>query len=217
MGVNPVKLTIVYITGRREPHVEWMVGDLRRQIQGGDEIHLIVVDTLARPPALLGVPAGLFRDVVVTAPKPTIWQGAHRVTTQDWWANSNARNTGIVLCQTDYITFLDDRCHLGGLWLEAVRSGESSREAVIAGAYEKLENGKVIRDHRLEQCPEGKFDCGGGWLYGCTLALPLEWCLETNGFEEGCDGLSGEDYIFGFMLENNGHRIEAPQTDRVHA
>ena len=208
MWVNPVKLTIVYITGRREPHVEWMVGDLRRQIQGGDEIHLIVVDTLARPPALLGVPAGLFRDVVVTAPKPTIWQGAHRVTTLDWWANSNARNTGIVLCQTDYITFLDDRCHLGGLWLEAVRSGESSREAVIAGAYEKLENGKVIRDHRLEQCPEGKSDCGGGWLYGCTLALPLEWCLETNGFEEGCDGLSGEDYIFGFMLENNGHRID---------
>jgi hypothetical protein len=30
----------------------------------------------------------------------------------------------------------------------------------------------------------------------------------VNGFEEGCDGLSGEDYIFGFMLENNGHRID---------
>jgi hypothetical protein len=38
--------------------------------------------------------------------------------------------------------------------------------------------------------------------------LPLEWCLEANGWEEGCDGLSGEDYIFGFMLENNGHRID---------
>ena len=45
-------------------------------------------------------------------------------------------------------------------------------------------------------------------MYGCTLALPLDWCLEANGFEEGCDGLSGEDYIFGFMLENNGHRID---------
>jgi hypothetical protein len=206
--VKPVKLTIVYITGRREPRVDWMASDLRRQIQGNDEIHLIVVDTFARSPALLGIPVGLFRDVLVTAPKPTIWQGVHRVTTVDWWANSNARNTGIALCKTDYIVFLDDRCHLGECWLETVRCGERERESVIVGAYEKLENGKIIQDHRLQQYPEGRRDCGGGWLYGCTLALPLEWCLETNGFEEGCDGLSGEDYIFGFMLENNGHRID---------
>lgn len=206
--VKPVKLTIVYITGRREPHVDWMAEDLRQQIQGTDEIHLVVVDTFARAPALLGIPAGLFWDVVVTAPKPNIWQGAHRVTAVDWWANSNARNTGIVLCKTDYVVFLDDRCHLGEGWLDAVRCGEGERESVIVGAYEKLENGKIIRDHRLQQCPEGKRDCRGGWLYGCTFALPLEWCLETNGFEEGCDGLSGEDYIFGFMLENNRHRID---------
>lgn len=206
--VKPVKLTIVYITGRREPHVDWMVGDLRRQIQDKDEIQLIVVDTFSRAPALLGIPAGLFVDVTVTAPKPNIWQGAHRVTSVDWWANSNARNTGIALCKTDYVVFLDDRCRLGRGWLEAVRCGEAARDSVIVGAYEKLENGKIIKDHRLQQCPEGKYDCGGGWLYGCTLALPLEWCLETNGFEEGCDGLSGEDYIFGFMLENNGHRID---------
>lgn len=206
--VNPVKLTIVYITGRSEPHVDWMTADLTRQIQAGDEIYLIVVDALVRSPALLGIPLGLFRDVVVTAPKPNIWQGPHRVTAVDWWANSNARNTGIVLCKTDYAVFLDDRCHLGGGWLEAVRCGEKERESVLVGAYEKLENGTVVMDHRLQQCPGGKRDCGGGWLYGCTFALPLEWCLEANGFEEGCDGLSGEDYIFGFMLENNGHRVD---------
>lgn len=205
---KPVRITIVYITGRREPHVDWMVGDLKRQMQVDDEIHLVVVDTFARPPAFLGIPGDLFANVVVTTPKPTIWQGPHRVTAVDWWANSNARNTGIALCKTDYIVFLDDRCHLGGGWLNVVRASELARESVVVGAYEKLENGKVTRDHRLLQCPEGKIDCGGGWLYGCTLALPLEWCLEANGFEEGCDGLSGEDYIFGFMLENNGHRID---------
>lgn len=205
---RPVKLTVVYITGRKEPHVDWMAADLSRQIQGSDEIHLIVVDVFARSPVLLGIPAGLFCSVIVTAPKPNIWQGPHRVTAVDWWANSNARNTGIALCKTDYVVFLDDRCHLGGCWLDAVRCSERERESVIAGAYQKIENGKIIQDHRFQQYPQGKPDCGGGWLYGCTLALPLEWCLETNGFEEGCDGLSGEDYIFGFMLENNGHRID---------
>lgn len=203
-----MKLTIVYITGRREPHVDWMAGGLAHQIQGGDELHLVVVDTFNRPPVVLGVPPRLFRSVIVTRPKPNIWQGPHRVTSVDWWANSNARNTGIVLCKTDYVAFLDDRCRLGPHWLNVVRSGEQARDSVIVGAYEKLENGKITTDHRLKQCPEGRQDCGGGWLYGCTLALPLEWCLEANGFEEGCDGLSGEDYIFGFMLENNGHRID---------
>lgn len=205
---NLVKATIVYITGRREPHVDWMAGDLQRQIQSGDELHLVVVDTFGRSLAELDIPQTLFKDVVVSRPKPNIWQGPHRIMTVDWWANSNARNTGIVLCQTDYVVFLDDRCRLGARWLDTVRRGEQDRGAVIVGAYEKLENGKVTVDHRLRQCPEGKPNCGGGWLYGCTLALPLEWCLETNGFEEGCDGLSGEDYIFGFMLENNGHRID---------
>lgn len=204
-----MKITIVYITGRREPHIDWMTTDLGCQIRDKDEIYLVVVDTFDRLPAVLGIPPRLFKDVVVTRPKPNIWQGPHRVTAVDWWANSNARNTGIALCKTDYIVFLDDRCHLGPYWLDVVRRGERERDSVIVGAYEKIDNGKiVVVDHRLQKYPEGKSNCGGGWLYGCTLALPLEWCLETNGFEEGCDGLSGEDYIFGFMLENNGHRID---------
>lgn len=203
-----MKVTIVYITGRSDPRVDWAVSDLNPHIRADDEIHLIVVDTQARSAQQLGLAASKLKSVIVTRPKPTIWQGPHRVTKVDWWANSNARNTGIVLCKTDYIAFLDDRCHLGGAWLDAVRAGEAKRDAVIAGSYEKHENGQITRDHRLVKEPGGKRDCGGGWLYGCTFALPLEWCLEANGFEEGCDGLSGEDYIFGYMLENNGHRID---------
>lgn len=203
-----MKLTVVYITGRKDPQVDWALEDLGRQIKKKDELHLVVVDTFNRSPAALGIRSERLESVVVTPPKPNIWQGPHRVTSVDWWANSNARNTGIVLCKTDYIAFLDDRCHLGPAWLDTIRHGARKRESVIAGAYEKLENGTIVADHRLQQCPQGKVNCGGSWLYGCTFALPLDWCLEANGFEEGCDGLSGEDYIFGFMLENNGHRID---------
>ncbi len=203
-----MKLTIVYITGRKEPQIDWMIGDLSQQVRAKDKIHLVVIDAFGRSAAALGIPIERFEDVVVSLPKPTIWQGPHRITTVDWWANSNARNTGIALCKTDYVAFLDDRCHLGPQWLDVVRRGERKRESVIAGAYEKREDGKVVVDHRFQECPGGKRNCGGTWLYGCSFALPLDWCLEVNGFEEGCDGLSGEDYIFGFMLENNGHRID---------
>lgn len=204
-----MKLTIVYVTGRQDPRVDWMCDDLALQQKSDDDFQLVVVDTYGRSTADLGVREALFRSgVVTTRPKPNVWQGPHRVTTTDWWANSNSRNTGIVLAKHDYVAFLDDRCHLGGHWLDTVRRGELTRASVLAGAYEKQENGRLTQDHRLHECPGGKDNCGGGWLYGCTLALPLEWCLEANGFEEGCDGLSGEDYIFGFQLENNGHRID---------
>lgn len=203
-----MKLTVVYITGRKDPCANWALENIEQQIKKKDKIHLIVVDTYNRSPAVLGIRSKRLEDVVVTTPKPSIWQGPHRVTSVDWWANSNARNTGIVLCKTDYIAFLDDRCRLGPRWLETVRFAEDKRKSVVVGSYDKIEDGKRTMDHRRVQCPDGKRDCGGGWLYGCTLALPLNWCLEVNGFEEGCDGLSGEDYIFGYMLQNSGRTID---------
>lgn len=206
-----MRATVVYMTGRKDPRLDWTAADLDEQIQPKDEIHLIVVDAVGRTLDQLGVNerSTKLKSAIVTLPKPNIWQGRHRVTAADWWAKSSASNTGIVLCKTDFVAFLDDRCRLGPRWLEAVRGAERERASVIVGTYDKIEgSGKVTVDHRREQHPDGKRDCGGGWLYGCTFALPLAWCLEANGFEEGCDGLSGEDYIFGLMIENNGHRID---------
>jgi glycosyltransferase involved in cell wall biosynthesis len=64
-------------------------------------------------------------------PKPTIWQGQHRVTKVNWWATSNARNTGIVLADHDYIVFCDDRSRLGPRWIDAVRVGSRERASVL--------------------------------------------------------------------------------------
>lgn len=215
---QPMRFTLTFMTGRQEPLLGWVLDDLRAQLQPGDEVDLLVVDALhgSRPLPELGEPElhlwlGDGRHVHArhVAPKPNIWQGRHRVTRRDWWATANARNTAIALAATNYLVFLDDRSHLGPEWLVQVRRGYAARDAVLAGAYEKNE-GKPgsTRDHRLGVHPSGKRNCGGGWLYGCTFCLPLEWALRVNGLEEGCDSLTGEDYIFGLMLGNAGYRID---------
>jgi hypothetical protein len=205
-----VQLTISFITGRAEPRIDWMLASLFPQLVASDEIEVLVIDMLGRSPEALGTssqPHGNVR-VRVEPAKPTAWQGKHRVTSCDWWAKSSSMNTAYVLCDTDYVAFVDDCCRLGPKWMEAVRRGESSRDAVLAGTYDKIERGRIAHDHRRLLSPDGKPNCGGGWLYGCTFALPLAWALETNGAEEGCDGMGTEDYIFGFMISNNGHQID---------
>lgn len=205
-----MRATVVFVTGRKEPRFDWVTADLIAQMHPSDEIQLIAIDALARSATDLGIDPHLsrFTDVIVASPKPNIWQGKHRITQADWWAASNARNTGMVLCKNDYIIFIDDRCHLGPQWMEALRRAERKRNFVIAGSYEKHEDGRLVTDHRRGLNPAGKRNCGGGWLYGCAFGMPLQWCLDVNGMEEGCDGLSYEDCIFGFMLENHGIRID---------
>lgn len=204
-----MRLSVCYLTGRPEPRLDWVLQAIRRQRRRGELIELIVVDALERSKRDLVPDAAGVDHVVVVPPKPNLWQGKHRVTSRDVWAKSQAANTALCLARHDYVVFLDDRCVPGDRWLATVRDGWKQREAVQAGAYERVfGDGRKEVDHRLERCPDGKVDCGGTWLYGCTFALPLEWALEVNGFEEGMDGLAQEDCVFGFNLANAGHRID---------
>lgn len=203
-----MRLSICYLTARRDPCLGWALAAIRRQRKASDFIELVVVDALERSERDLAPDAAGVDRVVVASPKPNLWQGRHRVTTRDFWAKSQAANTALCLAQHDYVAFLDDRSMPGEHWLAAIRAGCEQRNAVLAGAYERvLAAGLKETDHRLELCPDGKISCGGTWLYGCTFALPLEWALEVNGFEEGMDGLPQEDCVFGFQLENVGHPI----------
>lgn len=206
---HPVKITLVYMTGRADPRLDWTMECLNDQLlHRRDEVELIVVDAHGRDAESIGYRPVPGVVLVETRPKSNIWQGPNRVTGSDWWATANARNTAICLATNDYIVFMDDRTRLGPRWAEMVAVGYRERRSVLAGSYEKHEDGKVTHDHRRGLNPHGKVNCGGGWLYGCCFAMPLEWALEVNGLEEGCDGLTGEDYIFGLMLENAGYRID---------
>lgn len=221
--MNP-SLTVVYITSRPESNYDWFLDSLINQAESlNEDIHIILVDyglfllPIDRKPH--------FRHHQITtctqtSPKPTVWQGVHRITKSNWWAASNARNTGICLCQTDWIAFVDDRCVLTTTWLQSVREAMDGNY-VVFGSYEKrhgmtVENG-IIKHGGIVQAVDGRetyamaewkgetpHACGGEWAFGCTLALPLELALQVNGYDENCDGLSMEDVIFGVMLQNNG-------------
>lgn len=235
-----MKITIAYLTGRAEPHVEWLIDALERQARPGDQITLVIVDHAmthqrcrcaiceARTTASIGYrQVECITGLVHTPPKPTPWSGTHRITSRDWWSKSSSANTAIVMAplDTEYIVFIDDRCRPGPNYLATVRQGFAERRSVLAGSYQRLETRGdgtiVVPDHRASVCPGGTLGhtngrwasgCGGNWCYGCSIALPFEWVLQVNGFEEGCDSLTGEDYIFGLMLANAGHRIDfAPE------
>ena len=214
-----MNLTIAYVTAREKPMFEWFLDSLRPQLKG-ESVKVIVVDRLAPFPDVRRTGDIPIR---VVQPKPNIWGGKHRITKQEWWHASAARNTAICLCETDWLAFCDDRCVLAPTWLASVKEA-MDRGYIVAGSYEKrqgmvVENGLITsaggggilsgEDCRLNQVATltAASRCPGQWLFGCTLALPLEWALVVNGFEEMMDGLSGEDTMFGLMLQNNGYPI----------
>lgn len=230
-----MQLTIVYTTSRLHPKVRWFFDSLRKQIQRDDQIQVIIVDRLIDQPGRrerFRQIAGF--DFVHTDVKPTVWQGAHRVTQQDWWAVSNARNTGICLCRTNWLCLMDDRCVLIPGFLDSIREAMAGSYGV-AGAYEKRWNMKVIngtiedwgkldgsdprspggKDHRENMVDSKLVECPGSWWFGACTALPLEWALNINGYLELLDGTSHEDCFFGEMLKTQGYPLKYDSRMRI--
>lgn len=207
-------LTVIYTTSREHCELQWVIDSLKHQLIEGEKINLVIVDGFGDGLLAFNHPDAI--QYKWTKPKPTIWQGEHRITSQNWWAKSNALNTGIALCETEWVALLDDRCVLTSGWLQAIREAMDKNYAVC-GAYEKRSGMEVIdgriaiegsvtgRDSREGG---GKRGCGPGWWFGCTGALPLEWVLQVNGWpEDYADGLSFEDVLFGHLLDNNSFSI----------
>src|SRR5689334_7069832 len=97
-------LTVCYFSGRGPAaNYQWFLDSLHNQLNGR-KVEVIHIDFDA--PEFDGT------QRFHVAPKPTIWQGKYKVTREDWWAASSGRNTGIALCKTKWIAFVDDRCVL---------------------------------------------------------------------------------------------------------
>ena len=215
-------ISVVFVTGRDEPAFDWFADALARQLDDGDELEVILVDRLhdaTRTARFERACAGRFALRHVP-PKPSPWQGAHRLTTGDRFAASNARNTGLVHARAPYVVFVDDCAVPMPGWWRAVKRGAHGGD-VVAGAYERrwqmmVRDGTLL-EGRLEVIGrDGRWSLGddarrvpiaGGQLYGASFAAPRELLLAVNGLDEMCDGLGQEDVQLGMRLAATGATI----------
>lgn len=211
-------LSLIYITARKEPLLEWFIDSLLAQTVTPQDVELIVVDFYAKE-RMEQWPEW----VRVVDPKPSVWYGPHRLTKQHWWGVASFRNTGLCLATSEWVAVADDRSVLGPQWLEAV-SDAMRGNYVVAGSYEKT-HGMVVESGLIKSFERpwssGNFTgkdpretgnlaprkASGSWVLGATSALPLEWALEVNGWSSVTNGVGLEDCIFGEMLERRRRPI----------
>lgn len=156
-------------------------------------------------------------------PKPSLWQGPHRLTKSDCFDLNSARNTGICLAKYDHIVLLDDCLAADEDWLKYHL--QAANKSILVGTFEsvldcKLLNGKIVsynnlkyaaeQDHRVQVLGDIPFPakCSGGWTYGLNFSFPLSTALELNGFDEMYSGAGGcDDVDFGVRAERFGTPI----------
>lgn len=215
-------ITIAYITMRKEPNTDWFLKSLQSQITPEDRITVVVIDFFYDEyPTWIWDKKMLF-TAQVEPPKPCVWQGKHRLTKDNWFAASNARNTALCHALTGWIVFLDDLSVLMPGWLNSVREAMAGNYIAL-GAYKKVknlivENGVPISYTEFPEGIDSRWnagsDCGpvpasGGMMYGCSVAMPVEALLTINGWPEDlCDGLGSEDYCCGLALQNAGYTFK---------
>jgi len=212
-------VTVCYMTNREEPHIEWFLDSLHHQgfKQKIPDSQLVVVDfhCLTRSKEFKDLMAKF--NVIHVPPKPCVWQGQHRLTKDNWFAASNARNTALCLAPDGHIVYCDDLSVLMPGWVDAV--AEASKTGLITlGAYRKVfeltvepvtgmvthykDNPPGYDNRNANSTPEF---CAGNWLYGCSLCAPVERLIQVGGWPEAlCDGMGFEDCIMGIMLGNIG-------------
>lgn len=235
-------LTIAYVTARKDPQFWWFISSLRRQVKKMKcgKLRIIVIDFWCQP-----LPYHNWDWSHVTRrkhqfysmahdfgplhipPKPTVNQGPHRLTKNDYFSPSNSRNTALCKCETPWLAYVDDVSCLGPDWLTSVVEAIQGNY-VACGAFRKVKNlvvdgGKVIHfdphwdaekkndlglDSRSIQRPGNEVkDCPYSWLFGCSVVMPVSALEQINGWPETiCDstGVGAEDGFLGCALVNNG-------------
>lgn len=218
-------ISLIYLTNRIDCKLDWTIQSFANQYDGSVPVEWIIVDFWKdeqnifheRANDIKHAMGGNFQYQHVS-PKPSPVQGQYKITKEEWFAASNARNTGCAYAKGIHLAFIDDLSYLGENWWKAVKRSYENKQ-VVAGCYAKVlglnveygkriagENREVGKDARLRANPNSRF-IGGGELFGCSFALPVETYCSVNGQDEILDTLGMEDYTFGIQLQKKGYSI----------
>lgn len=214
-------ISLIYLTNRIDCKLEWTIDSFANQYDGAIPVEWIIVDFYADEPVreqyIKDCMKGTFNYTHVT-PKPSPVQGKHKITKDEWFAASNARNTGCIYANGTYMAFVDDLSCFGQNWWKAVKKGYLN-QVTVAGCYAKIfgldvelgvriagENRDLGKDARLRANPNSRY-ISGGELFGCSFAIPVDVYCSVNGMDELLDTLGMEDYTFGMQLQKKKHPI----------
>jgi hypothetical protein len=218
--------TIVYITCRDDCRIEWFLDSIQQQNKEKQYIfQLVIVDSILDTPmederrvSIKGLIGNRF-DYIHVSPKPTQWQGPHKITSRDYFCAANTRNTGACYAKYDYICFIDDLGIPVPTWLDQVYHGYQTQR-IYCGAYTKathmvVTDGKLVSfnttpgdiDSRLAYYNTDIAKCYPSHMFGSSFCMPIEVFLTVNGINEDCDSCGGEDYEFGIRLDRHGHNL----------
>jgi len=220
-----MNLTIAYITSRRDPKIEWFLDSLQREVESLPahiDVTLIIVDLQApsRTHRTLSKYGRIIKAMWVE-PKPSVWQGRFRLTEQDFFSAANCRNTALAVAPDGYIAFVDDLSVLCPNWIKPiVRLMDGPDDYVLCGSFQKVlklkvEQGAICYFEAYKEgidprflCGEPNIDvvCSPQWMFGCSIACPVDYLLNVNGFPELlCDGMGYEDCVMGTTMARRGN------------
>lgn len=220
-----MKITCCYITNRKEPLFEWFLNSLIRQYANkinDVKLELLVVSYWHK--RVLIEDTELFKqgkNIKFIQPLPSFCQGEHRLTKENYFSATIARNTGFAYAapDSDYIVFIDDLSILMPTWLDAVIQA-ANEGVVIQGSYRKdkqvvVEDGVLISSEQTPQGQDSRFNLIRGergegrpeWLFGCSFGLPLQLALKVNGFDEMASITGYEDSQYGIRLKAAGAKF----------
>lgn len=218
------KITIAYFTCRKDPKIEWFFRSLDRELKSDwSNINILIVDYHHQFDEINRelefkkiyekyVEKGL--NVKHVAPKPTPYQGKYKITKNNYFAASNARNTAFLHCDTSYIVCIDDLTVIKEGWLEVILWAKKNN-FIVYGSYAKVKNLTCDELGNYTYNPDINLDSrfnnsvidnnfatkvAGSWLFGCSFGVPMEYVYKTDGFDESCDTIGAEDYDFGIRL-----------------
>jgi len=229
-------LSIIYITFREHCKFEWFIHPLIRQTAQYDrsKMEVIVVDGFldntnqAERRAFFEHEVNNSFRLKHVSPKPTQWQGPHRLTPENYFAAANTRNTGACYASYPSLVFVDDLGCIADTWFKAVYDASIADE-INCGAYTKVSDIQIDEnyrfaggdtkggvDARLGLYNKSKSTCSGSQLYGSSFTIPKAAFFSVNGQNEMCDGGGAEDYDFGLRLERAGHRFYYNKEMMIH-